>query len=428
MLGTLISGTIDFLKKYPKLARAVNSNSMTQYTKSTRSEPITMIDTSISNMEELPDLMMTLTSIYAAMYAQSFSIAINQEIGDIKVLQTLDQINPNRSKMEGVLALASGLSTGLESNHLMLPDYKNIGKKQDSVISYESAVKVHGSTRNTWGAITNGLATSEVKLDENGKPVYADADGNTKDDKGRRITAANGEVVRVETDPNGVGHGTDIESIAKFMSNLSTGILFEVHVEAEGRKVSIPISVRLLANKMAPDIMVSLFTAAVKNRTAKERYREWRAGGLSFWNDVILCKDISRENRRNLIKDTSGMYSEVLRRKSSNQITGALSGNPSISQISNILIVSEETATQFERESGKKLKSPAVRDLIFNNTQTLILAIVNRNRETVTLHYHDISVPTTVTFRDLKGSGGKGGAPDVMEIIKAFQMGNGINL
>lgn len=412
MLGTLISGTIDFLKKYPKLARAATSNSMTQYTKSTRSEPITMIDTSISNMEELPDLMMTLTSIYAAMYAQSFSIAINQEIGGIKVLQTLDQINPNRSKMEGVLALASGLSTGLESNHLMLPDYKNIGKKQNSVISYESAVKVKGTTRNAWGALTNGLDTSEVKLDEDGNPIIG----------------ADGKAVRVDLDPKAAGHGTDIESITKFMSNLSTGILFEVHVEAEGRKVSIPISVRLIANKMSPDIMSNLFTAAVKNRTAKERYHEWRAGGLSLWNDVILCKDIARESRRNLIKDTSGMYSEVLRRKSSNQITGALSGNPSISQISNILIVSEETATQFERDSGKKLKSPGVRDLIFNNTQTLILAVVNRNRETVTLYYHDISVPTTVTFRDLKGASGKGGSPDVMEIIKAFQMGNGINL
>lgn len=411
MLGTLISGTIDFLKQYPKLARAATSNSMTQYTKSTRSEPITMIDTSIANMEELPDLMTTLTSIYAAMYAQSFSIAINQEIGNIKVLQTLDQINPNRSKMEGVLSLASGLSTGLESNQLMLPDYKNLGKKQESVVSFE-AVNVKGSTRTAWGALTNGIETDEDKLDEDGKPVIGE----------------DGKAIRVPSNRKGPGHSTDIESITKFMTNLSTGILFEVTVEADGRKVSIPISVRLLANQMAPSIMINLFTAAVKNRTAKERYHEWRAGGLAFWNDVILCKDIARENRRNLIKDTSGMYSEVLRRKSSNQITGALSGNPSISQISNILIVSDETVASFERESGKKLKSPAVRDLIFNNTQTLVLAVVNRNRETVTLYYHDISVPTTVTFRDLKGTGGKGGAPDVMEIIKAFQMGNGINL
>lgn len=411
MLDTLISGTIQFLQKYPKLARSTTSNSMTQYTKSTRSEPITMIDSSLSSMEELPDLMMTLTSIYAAMYAQSFSIAINQEIGDVKVLQTLDQINPNRSKMEGVLALASGFSVGNESMQLKLPDYRNPTVSTESVISFEaSGPKTRVSTKNrgAHGALTNGVNT--------GKWV------TTEDDDGNKTTEW------VESELDKASHAADIDSVSKFMSNMSTGILFEVSVDADGRSVKIPISVRLLANKMAPDIMVSLFTAAVKNRTAKERYREWRAGGLSLWNDVILCKDILRENRKNLIKDSSGMFSEVLRRKSSNQIVGALSGNPSISQISNILIVSDDTVNAFERESGKKIKNSGTRDLIFNNTQTLILAVVNRTRETVTLYYHDISVPTTVTYRDLKGSSGKGGAPDVMEIIKAFQMGNGINL
>ena len=418
MLDTLITATLSILKKYPKVARAATSNSMTQYTKSTRSEPITMIDTGLSSMEQLPDLMMTLTSIYAAMYAQSFSIAINQEIGDIKVLQTLDQINPNRSKMEGVLALASGLSVSSESSSLTLPDYRNTGAKPIPSITFE-AIEVAPSNRNLHGLIVNKHDTydSEDVIDEKtGKPVL-DSKGNVVRRK-----------VNKEALPDSPSSKADVEAITKFMSNLSTGILFEVTVEADHRKVSIPISVRLLANKMAPDIMVSLFTAAVKNRTAKERYREWRAGGLSLWNDVILCKDILRENRKNLIKDSSGMFSEVLRRKSTNQIVGALSGNPSISQISNILIVSTETMDLFERDTSKKIKNPTTRELIFNNTQTLILAVVNRNRETVTLYYHDISVPTTVTFRDLKGSGGKGGAPDVMEIIKAFQMGNGINL
>ena len=411
MLNTLIAGTIELLQKYPKLARSAASNSMTQYTKSTRSEPITMIDTTLSSMEELPDLMMTLTSIYAAMYAQSFSIAINQEIGDIKVLQTLDQINPNRSKMEGVLALASGFSVGAESMQLKLPDYRNPTVSTESVISFEAngpKVSTTEKNRGVHGALTYGVNI--------GKWV------TTKNEDDEEVNTL------VEPEFDKVSHSADIDAVSKFMSNMSTGILFEVSVDADGRSVKIPISVRLLANKMASDIMVSLFTAAVKNRTAKERYREWRAGGLSFWNDVILCKDILRENRKNLIKDSTGMFSEVLRRKSSNQIVGALSGNPSISQISNILIVSDDTVNRFERESGKKIKNSGTRDLIFNNTQTLILAVVNRTRETVTLYYHDISVPTTVTYRDLKGSGGKGGTPDVMEIIKAFQMGNGINL
>lgn len=401
MLSELINATLGFLKKYPELVRSMNSSSMTQYTKSTRSEPITMVDQSIINLAELPDLMATLTSIYAAMYAQSFSIAINHEIGDIKVLQTLDKINPNRSKMEGVLTLAAGL----ESNQLSLPNYTT-QMPTPSVVSFEAVLN------------KTFAKNVDIKAENSNTSWHSAADDVFA--KGRKFDAK-------ETD--GGTNKVDTENISKFMSNLSTGILFEVTVEADHRKVSIPISVRLLANKMPSGMLVNLLTAAVRNQTAKERFREWRSGGISLWNDVILCKDILKTYRSNLVKDSSGMFSEVLRRKSSNQIAGALSGNPSISQISNIVIIASETIDIFERESNKKISQEKTRDLIFNNTQTLVLAVVNRTRETVTLYYHDISVPTTVTFKELKNTHGKGGGgPDVMEILKAYQMGNGVNL
>lgn len=408
-LSTLINGTMGFLKKYPDLVRSANAQSMTQYTKSTRSEPITMIDSKLANLDELPDLMMTLTSIFAAMYAQAFSIAINHTVGDIQVMSTLDKINPNRSKMEGMLALGSILSV----EQLSLPDYSKGVVSQESIIDFKK-IKISGDNNGAYGFAANGSNPHVTpRLDKDGNPMI---DPVTKKPIYEKATST-GQSARA-----------DVEAIANFMSNMSTGLLFDVTVEADHRKVSIPISVRLLANRMPSSMIVSIFDAAVRNQTAKERYREWRSGGISFWNDVILCKDILRANRANLIKDNSGVFSEVLRRKSSNQITGAMSGNPSISQISNIIIVSDDTVEEFERLSNKKLKNSQVRNLIFNNTQTLILAVVNRTRETVTLHYHDISVPTVVTFKELKSKGGKGGAPDVMEILKAFQMGNGINL
>ena len=155
MLSELIHSTLGFLKKYPELVRSMNAKSMTQYTKSTRSEPITMIDSSVASMTEMSDLMATLTSIYAAMYAQSFSIAINHEIGDIKVLQTLDKINPNRSKMEGVLSLAAGL----ESNTISLPDYVNQIKTPDAVISFEKDTRYDvgdaNDLRNRWNLVSS---------------------------------------------------------------------------------------------------------------------------------------------------------------------------------------------------------------------------------------------------------------------------------
>lgn len=423
MFGTIVDATLKLFKKYPGVARDMATSSMTQYTRSTRTEPITMIDSTLTTMSELSDLMVTLTSIYAAMYAQSFSIAINQEIGDIKVLKTLDKINPNRSKTDSLL---SGVA-GLESNNLQLPDYVNLTGVEKPVISVgfgmESNFGVAEDSRNIHGILHNEVAPAIAARGGNGgtsapATTTSNAAATAGDKKDKPVTVKSNSSSSV-----------DVESINSFMSNLSTGLLFDVSVEAEGRKVSIPISVRLLANKMPSTMVVSLFHAAVRNQTAKERYREWRAGGISLWSDVILCRDIAREQRKNLIKDTTGMYSEVLRRKASNQGSGLLSGNPSISQISNIIVVSSDTVDAFERASGKKMNNLNVRSLLFKNIQTLIIAVVNRTRETVTLHYHDINVPTTVTFKELTNkSGGKGGSPDVMEILKAYQMGNGINL
>lgn len=223
--------------------------------------------------------------------------------------------------------------------------------------------------------------------------------------------------------------GVKTEAITKFNQNLTTGILFDVSVSANGTTLNVPLSVRLLANEMRQDNVLSILKAAVVNKTAKERYREWRAGGLSFWSDIVLCRDILKEQRKNLIKDQTGIYNEVIKRRNNNKLAGIFSGDPSISNISNILVVSTETIARFETETFKKLKDAKVRDTIFNNTNVMVLAVVDAYKEVVTLYYHSISVPTIVTFRDLKSYTKKQGL-DPMEVLRSFQMGgmNGIRL
>lgn len=376
---------------------ALTSDSLIEYTRSTRTEPITMIDHTIIKQPELSDLMATLTTIYAAMYSQAFSIAINHEIGSIKALKALDKINPNRS--------ASKAFPGLESHSLTLPDYRNIEKnyKTTNKITMESNLSIKGGARFSH----TGDIDVAAKINYNDDADVANAKENDK-------------------------HGAKVstDAITKFNQNLSTGILFDVSVTANGASLSVPLSVRLLANAMDPSNVLSILKAAVVNKTAKERYREWRAGGLSFWSDIVLCRDILKEQRKNLIKDQTGVYNEVIKRRSNNKLAGFFSGNPSISNISNILVIDElTTLATFEAETFKKLKDPKVRDTIFNNTNVMILAVVNTDREIVTLYYHSISVPTIVTFRDLKSYNKKQGL-DPMEVLRSFQMGgmNGIRL
>ena len=69
----------------------------------------------------------------------------------------------------------------------------------------------------------------------------------------------------------------------------------------------------------------------------------------------------------------------------------------------------------------------ASRDLIFRNTQVLMLIVVDQMRELVTFYYHDITLPTTSTFREIKAAG-KSSNPDIMEYIKAFQLASGARI
>lgn len=398
MLSDIIDSAVKMIKdRVSNIDKhALTSDSLIEYTRSTRTEPITMIDHTIIKQPELSDLMATLTTIYAAMYSQAFSIAINHEIGSIRALKALDKINPNRS--------TSKAFPGLESHSLTLPNYRNIEKnyKTTNKITMESNLSVKGGARISH----TGDIDIAAKLNYNDDADVANAKENDK-------------------------HGAKVstDAITKFNQNLSTGILFDVSVTANGASLSVPLSVRLLANEMEQANVMSILKAAVVNKTAKERYREWRAGGLSFWSDIVLCRDILKEQRKNLIKDQTGIYNEVIKRRSNNKLAGFFSGNPSISNISNILVVKAETITQFETETFKKLKDPKVRDTIFNNTNVMILAVVDADREIVTLYYHSITVPTIVTFRDLKSYNKKQGL-DPMEVLRSFQMGgmNGIRL
>lgn len=363
------------------------TGSMVEFTKQTRSEPITMIDHKIINQPELSDLLTTLTSIYAAMYSQSVSLALAEEVEGISVVKTLDRINPNRDYF-------GGKAVSFESTSLKLPSFKN--PSLESVIYHKNSATGNITVGFDIGDVARATATTTSSTDFD---VNVDFKAEKNENK---ITDT-----RVNT-----------EAITKFSSNLTTGILFEIVIN----KTTIPLSVRLIVNELHQSNVISIMSAAVKNRTAVERYHEWRAGGLSFWNDIILCRDIIRENRKNTIKDKTGIVQEILSRKNKNKLAGLLSGKPSISAVSNILVVSKETIDKFETESFKKIKDAKVRDLIFNNTQVMILAVVDPDREIVTLYYHSLALPSVATFRDLKAAGKKQGL-DAMEVLRSFQMG-----
>lgn len=373
-----------------------NADSIVEYTRITRCEPIGMIDHTITLNPVIPDLMSTLTHVYAVMYSQAFSLSINARINGIDVIKTLSKINPNRNLKSSTF--------GLESHSLRLPTYNRN-------ISTESYLPEKNKT-----GIRMTMEAKEPKSKKTTNVIYNVPTRET-----------NGDSSNPPTKSTNSRAGVDLDNVSKFHPNLTTGVNFNVTVVADHRTVEIPISMRILANSLDKDNIISILEAGVVNRTVKERWRGWRSGELTFWKDLVLCRDILRADRANLIKDKTGMYTEITKRRGNNAFVGAATATPSISQVSNILVVSQSTIDEFERVSLKRITNNKVRETLFNATQIMILAIVDPDMETVTLYYHDITVPTTVTFKELKSNTKKGNM-DPMEILKAYQMGNGIRL
>lgn len=374
-----------------------SADSIVEYTRLTRCEPIAMIDHTIILNPVLPDLMGTLTHIYAVMYSQAFSLAINARIGDINIVQILDKINPNRDLKRVGLAI--------ESHSLMLPDYRKDRRGKSSV---------------TLESRNNDGNKGKEKFDPN-NPEHRKLYNK------RRVDIYDNDQDSPNYKPETHQVGVDTGDIVKFHSNLTTGITFNVSVNLDKRSIEIPVTMRVLANSITNDNIISILEAGVVNRTVKERWRGWRSGELAFWKDLVLCRDILKADRANQIKDKTGLYAEITRRRNTNTMASIASGDPSISQVSNILVINQSTIDEFERVSLKRITNAKVRETLFNATQIMIMAIVDNDMETVTIYYHDITIPTTVTFRELKANSKKGNV-DPMEILKAYQMGNGIRL
>lgn len=217
----------------------------------------------------------------------------------------------------------------------------------------------------------------------------------------------------------------DKESLGslKDASNLSTGKLYNVKITDGTTTAVVPVSIRLMAAIMPTRSVVSMFT--FKDSTdmdMKERWHAFKAGRLEFWRDLVMCKDLVDKHRTAAIHDKDGVYSQILGREASNKRAGLFTGNPSLATASNLAIISTDTVAQMEVKLMGKLSNFKVRQTLFDNTNLMILAVVDKGWDRVTFYHRGLDEVTSVSERDLKGA--KGGGNEVTEIMKAFLAGS----
>ena len=203
-------------------------------------------------------------------------------------------------------------------------------------------------------------------------------------------------------------------------SNLVTGKMYNVSIKDGDNEATVPVAIKLLVNSIPTSVIVSLMS--LQNRLdydMVERYHAWRAGRIQFVRDLIFCKDLIDKHRNALIKDPTGVYSEIVNRQNKNLKAGILNQTPSLATSSNLAIISSETAELIEQKLDGSLDNMKTRHPIFQTTNLMILVVIDKSWEQVTFYHRGINAYSKLSVKDLKSSSKKDGG-DVNSILKAF--------
>lgn len=379
-----VSATQMGLTLFAKIADATLQNrgkekSLVAATKGARFEPIVLVDTDVTTYEGATDVMQSLQSLFMGYLLQA--IALHGNVGGTKAVKELDRFNPSRE-----------------------PNYSEFARSVASVESYATRM------------VTPKGSISIESLDSNSP----------------RVSSA--YKIAIENNRLAMGAPNDVERNITQSVNLSVGKVWNIDFTSNGQKITVPITVRLISTVVPSERLTHILTQdASKNTNLKERFYAWRAGRLNFITDLLLSRDLIKQHRKELMQDKDGVYSNILRRRISNNMAAFTSGSPSLAAASNMVVISSDTARAIETKLNGKFSNfttrqdffsgENVRDKVMQGTSLMIMAIVDKFADRITFYTEGIAESTNLSLREIKASN-KSSGPDVSEILKAYQLGS----
>lgn len=362
--------------------------SLADITKIARVEPITLISSSLTGTKELYTILHGVLNIYTGYYLQAVNI-LSTQIQDSRILKILDKTNPDRD-----------LKTFLTAGQLAYESHP-VSMSAIQTLSLDRA-------KYTLPMMKSGakVAMESMQLDSFGYSDDSQTKGTSlgasmsKIETFDKLGMTVGKIIDVSFNPGGSGEKKDKNGC-----------------------VTIPVVVKLDTMITSSEVMTSIATANTDEITFGSRFRDAIQGRISFIKDFLLCSDLITAQKKTMIKDTNGFYAQLLKRLNNSKMYSALSGNISLSGISAIYVMSEQDESDIQRKVGGKLTNKTTRDIVFANTSAMMLVVIDKEWERVSIYVRDIDGFSQNSFDSFKSSTDKGNN-NVMDIMKAFTLNN----
>lgn len=349
--------------------------SLADISKIARVEPITLISSNLTGTKELYTILHGALNIYAAYYLQAVSI-LSAQLSDVRILKILDKTNPDRD-----------LKTLLTSGYTAYEDYKEAAKNVKTLSLENCKFK---------------LPMLKSDSQELSMEAFGDEPENILSNTTKRVEtfeklgAAVGKVIEVE---------------------------FNVRSEsdARGQSISMPVVVKLDNMIIPSEVIQGIVTSNKDEIRLGSRFQDAISGRIGFVKDFLLCSDLIKTQKKTMIKDPTGYYSQLLKRINNSRLYSALSGNISLAGISSIVVLSEEDEQEIQRQIGGKLTNQKTRDIVFDNTSAMMIMVVDKEWERVSMYIRDVDGFAQNSFDDFKVMASAGNN-NIADLLKAFSL------
>lgn len=339
------------------------SSSLVGATGALRVEPLTLVDSEILALPVMGPLLQTNLSLFVGFWLQALALESNK-VNGVKVRSILDPLNPNRD-----------------------PDYQNFTRKVTSALSQENH-SIEGYKHALPGTAQGYM------------PQLPQVAAEAKD-------ASYDSVIDV--------------------SSLAVGKMIDVSIGNDDKKTNMPVSFRLMVAEMPRSVLHRIVSDDSIAGSRSDRWAQVVSGRISFVNDFLLCKDLVRARKKALAENKNGIYEEIKRRQAQHKKAGLVSGNRSLAEASNIVVISKDTADSLAEQFGQDISNFTTRQAIFDRTGCMMLVVVNTDHERVVFYYDTVRNGTSLGWGDLKVTN-KGSGPNIMDIFTALTGGRAPSL
>jgi len=238
--------------------------------------------------------------------------------------------------------------------------------------------------------------------------------------------------MREDSDSNDVKYSTLNSKIDHIDRMVAVGKTIEITFNLEddidveqAKQVTIPVTIRLLSMLVDDSVIAAIATSNEDEISFSSRLKDALSGRIRFFKDFILVQDLIKKQKKIIFKDGADAYNDILKRYNNSAMLTILNrGNVGYGKISSIYIMSDADEDQIRRKFGTGLNSEKIRQMVFDNTLAMIIAVVDTEWERVTIYVRDTTGYSQNTFAEFKSMKDKDSTAQLGDIIKSLMMGN----